>query len=107
MHPWFVWIYWIDPLAYGFEALMGNEFGGQTIPCVGPNLIPSGASYTDLTYQSCAGVSGALPGASSLTGDAYLASLKYSASHIWRDVGILWAWWALLAGLTIFFTCRW
>lgn len=24
MHPWFVWIYWIDPLAYGFEALMAN-----------------------------------------------------------------------------------
>lgn len=24
MHPWFVWIYWINPLAYGFEALMAN-----------------------------------------------------------------------------------
>lgn len=107
MHPWFVWIYWIDPLAYGFEALLGNEFGGQTIPCVANNLIPSGASYTDLAYQSCAGVSGALPGASSLTGDAYLASLKYSASHIWRNIGILWVWWAFFAGLTIFCTCRW
>jgi hypothetical protein len=26
MHPWFVWIYWINPLSYGFESLMGNEF---------------------------------------------------------------------------------
>lgn len=24
MHPWFVWIYWINPLAYGFEALMAS-----------------------------------------------------------------------------------
>lgn len=24
MHPWFVWIYWINPLAYGFESLMAN-----------------------------------------------------------------------------------
>jgi ATP-binding cassette subfamily G (WHITE) protein 2 (SNQ2) len=26
MHPWFVWIYWINPLSFGFESLMGNEF---------------------------------------------------------------------------------
>jgi ABC-type multidrug transport system permease subunit len=26
MHPWFVWIFWINPMAYGFEALLGNEF---------------------------------------------------------------------------------
>jgi ABC-type multidrug transport system permease subunit len=24
MHPWFVWIYWINLFAYGFEALMAN-----------------------------------------------------------------------------------
>ncbi|EAU32222.1 hypothetical protein ATEG_07960 [Aspergillus terreus NIH2624] len=29
MHPWFVWIFWINPMAYGFEALLGNEFYGQ------------------------------------------------------------------------------
>lgn len=32
MHPWFVWIFWINPLAYGFESLMANEFHGRTIP---------------------------------------------------------------------------
>lgn len=47
MHPWFVWIYWINPLAYGFEALMGNEFGGANIPCVSGNLVPNGPSYND------------------------------------------------------------
>ncbi|KAJ1680260.1 ATP-binding cassette transporter snq2 [Spiromyces aspiralis] len=26
MHPWFIWIHWIDPFAYSFRALIGNEF---------------------------------------------------------------------------------
>ncbi|KAF2090833.1 putative Brefeldin A resistance protein [Saccharata proteae CBS 121410] len=108
MHPWFVWIFWIDPLAYGFEALMGNEFHGKVIDCVSNNLIPNfGPEYTDTAHQACAGVQGALPGATSVDGDTYLATLSYSHSHVWRNFGILWAWWALYVGITIFFTCRW
>lgn len=26
MHPWFSWIRWVNPLQYGFECLMSNEF---------------------------------------------------------------------------------
>ncbi|ESZ90193.1 ABC transporter [Sclerotinia borealis F-4128] len=107
MHPWFVWIYWIDPLAYGFSALLANEFKGQVIPCVGPNLVPNGDGYVDLAYQACAGVGGALPGATSVTGEQYLGSLSYSTSNIWRNFGILWAWWVLFVGLTIYFTSNW
>jgi ABC-type multidrug transport system permease subunit/ABC-type multidrug transport system ATPase subunit len=108
MHPWFVWIYWIDPLAYGFEAIMANEFEGQVIPCVYNNLVPNYLpQYENPAHQSCAGVAGAAPGATSLTGEEYLRSLSYSPSHIWRNVGILFAWWALFVGLTIFFTLRW
>lgn len=108
MHPWFVWIYWINPLAYGFEALMGNEFHNQVIPCVNNNLIPNFLpQYADTTHQACSGVRGAAPYATSVSGDDYLASLSYSASHIWRNVGILFAWWALFVIVTIYFTLRW
>ncbi|KAF2813847.1 ABC transporter [Mytilinidion resinicola] len=108
MHPWFVWIYWIDPLSYGFEALMSNEFKGQTIPCVYSNLIPNYLpQYQDSAHQACAGIGGAHPGATEVSGEDYLASLSYSPSHIWRNVGILFAWWVLFVGLTIFFTQRW
>jgi ABC-type multidrug transport system permease subunit len=31
MHPWFVWIYWINPFAYGFEALMANGMFNPSI----------------------------------------------------------------------------
>lgn len=108
MHPWLVWIYWINPLAYGFESLMANEYEGATIPCAYDNLIPNYLpQYQDSTFQACAGVSGARPGATEVSGEDYLASLSYSSSNIWRNVGILFAWWALFVAFTIVFTTRW
>ncbi|KAF2479232.1 ABC transporter [Neohortaea acidophila] len=107
MHPWFVWIYWINPLAYGYEALSGNEFSGAIIPCVNNNLVPNGPGYTNNQFQACTGVRGAPSGAASLTGAEYLHALSYSSSRIWRDFGIIWAWWVLFVALTIFFTSRW
>ncbi|KAE9980928.1 hypothetical protein EG328_011946 [Venturia inaequalis] len=107
MHPWFVWIYWINPLAYGFDALLSNEFKNTRIPCANANLIPNFLpQYQDSGHQACAGVGGAVPFATSVDGNAYLASLSYSSSHIWRNVGILFAWWVLFVALTIFFTLR-
>lgn len=100
-------MYWIDPLAYGFSAILANEFKGTTIPCVGVNLIPSGTGYTDLAYQSCVGVLGATPGATSVSGEQYLAALAYSTSNIWRNFGIIWAFWVLFVALTIIATNNW
>ncbi|KAL3486049.1 ABC-2 type transporter-domain-containing protein [Aspergillus germanicus] len=107
MHPWFVWIYWIDPLAYGFDALLSNEFHGKTIPCVLTNLVPSGPGYENATTQSCTGVGGSVPGRNYVLGDDYLNSLSYDHSHVWRNFGILWAWWALFVVLTIWATSNW
>lgn len=107
MHRWFVWIYWINPLAYGFEALLSNEFHGQKIYCVNNNLIPNGFGYTDVAHQSCAGVRGATQGESFVTGEQYLNALSYSYSHVWRNFGILWAWWALFVAIIIYCTSNW
>jgi len=107
MHPWFVWIYWIDPLAYGFSAILANEMHGQVMPCIGTNLVPNGPGYANPLYQSCAGVGGALQGATTFTGDQYLASLSYSHANVWRNFGILWAWWVLFVVITIVKTSGW
>lgn len=107
MHPWFVWIFWIDPLAYGFEAILANEFHGLTIPCVNNNLVPNGPGYLDSAFQACTGVSGAAVGAVSVTGEEYMASLSYSFDNVWRNFGILWAWWVLYVAITIIFTSGW
>ena len=120
MHPWFVWIYWIDPLgkpswrdrasylqlmrivrfataAYALEALMGNELHDRTFPCVNYNLIPVGPGY-DGRYASCAGVPGSI--GTEVEGDAYLRALSFSYSHVWRNFGIIWAWWVLFVAIT-------
>ncbi|RBR24283.1 uncharacterized protein FIESC28_02773 [Fusarium coffeatum] len=108
MHPWFGWIFWINPMAYAFDALLSNEFHGQTIPCVGPYLVPNGPGYMEgQGGQACAGVGGALPGATSVTGEQYLSHMSFAKSHIWRNFGIICAWWVLFVGLTIFFTNGW
>ncbi|RSL53451.1 hypothetical protein CEP53_007758 [Fusarium sp. AF-6] len=109
MYPWFVWIYWINPLAYAFNALISNEFSGKTIQCVGVNLLPVGPGYnsTSMGHQSCAGVPGAVPGQIFVTGDSYLESFSYSRSDLWRNFGIIWAWWALFVVITVVSTSRW
>ncbi|CBF82934.1 hypothetical protein AN3329.2 [Aspergillus nidulans FGSC A4] len=107
MHPWFSWIFWINPLAYGYEAILSNEFHGQLIPCVNNNLVPNGPGYTNSEFQACTGIRGVPAGASVITGDQYLQGLSYSHAHVWRNFGIMWAWWVLFVILTVYFTSNW
>lgn len=108
MHPWFVWLYWINPMSYAFESLLANEFHATIIPCANANLIPNFLpQYQHTTSAACSGVRGAKPGATFVTGDDYLSSLSYSHGNVWRNVGILFAWWAFFVALTIVFTLGW
>ena len=108
MHPWLSWIFWINPMAYAFDALTSNEFHNTEMPCAGPNLIPNGPGYgPEVGGQSCVGVVGASPGDTRLSGDSYLASLSYSHSHVWRNFGILCAWWVFFIAVTVLFASRW
>jgi ATP-binding cassette subfamily G (WHITE) protein 2 (SNQ2) len=80
----------------------------RVIPCVNNNLIPNFLpQYENTASQACSGVRGAAPMANFVNGDDYLSSLSYSHSHLWRNVGIILAYWALYVGVTIFFTLRW
>ena len=89
MHPWFAWLRWLNPVQYGFEGLMANEFHGSLAPCT--SLVPSGVGYENvsLANQVCA-VNGAQSGKLFVSGDAYLmASFGYTYDHVWRNLGIL------------------
>ncbi|KAH7382111.1 ABC-transporter [Pyrenochaeta sp. MPI-SDFR-AT-0127] len=90
MHPWFKWLNWINPLAYAFEALMVNEFHGREFPCA--SFVPANPNFTGETF--ICSVSGAVAGQTTVSGDSYVqVSFEYSYSHIWRDLGILIAFW--------------
>lgn len=98
MHVWFRWIFWINPAAYAFESLMGNEFGGRTMVCESPQYIPYGPGYTNDAYRGCT-VAGSL--GDQISGERYIhAQYNYSVNHIWRGFGVIIGFWALFAVLT-------
>ncbi|KAK1561726.1 ABC-2 type transporter-domain-containing protein [Colletotrichum navitas] len=88
------WIAKVNPVAYGFEALMINEFGnGRRFPCT--TFVPSGPAYNASMAmpqtRACA-VQGAVAGAPFVDGSAYIAgAFGYLESHRWRNVGIIFA----------------
>lgn len=89
MLSWCRWINYLDPVAYGFEALMVNEFSGRNYDC--SQYVPSG--YGDLSLQQtvCTTV-GSVAGQSYVSGDAFINSqYAYYASNKWRNVGIIFA----------------
>ncbi|KAK9385119.1 ABC-2 type transporter-domain-containing protein [Lipomyces mesembrius] len=90
MHPWFKWLSYINPLAYGFEALMANEFHGRDLACMSA-LIPNGPGFADvsLEYKVCA-ATGSTPGMNFILGDNYMTdAFLYKWTHVWRNFGII------------------
>ncbi|RKP00957.1 hypothetical protein CXG81DRAFT_1071, partial [Caulochytrium protostelioides] len=86
---WYVWIYWINPIAYGFRAIYANQFNGLRLECIEPQLIPSGPAYANvpLANRACASFGGG-PGVTSIAGADYLyAQLGYRPSDIWWCIG--------------------
>jgi ATP-binding cassette subfamily G (WHITE) protein 2 (PDR) len=88
MLPWCRWINYLNPIAYGYESLMVNEYHGRNFTCSAhiPDYANASANNT-----ACDAV-GAIPGLSYVNGDDYLNSAySYYHSHKWRNVGIIFA----------------
>ncbi|PSK43144.1 Brefeldin A resistance protein [Elsinoe australis] len=89
MLGWSRWINYLDPVAYGFESLMVNEFSGQNYEC--SSFVPTGPGYTSRANQVCSAV-GSVAGQSTVNGDVYLDSAyRYYRANKWRNLGILFA----------------
>ncbi|KAK5133859.1 hypothetical protein LTR08_007190 [Meristemomyces frigidus] len=99
MHPWFSWIRWINPVQYGFEGLMANEFYSLQIQCVPPFLVPQGPLATE-QYQGCT-IQGSQPGSAVVSGADYIkVAYTYSRSHLWRNFGFICAFFLFFVALT-------
>ncbi|KAJ4991976.1 ABC transporter cdr4 [Stagonosporopsis vannaccii] len=92
MLGWSKWIRYINPVSYGFEALMVNEFVGRQYEC--DMFIPQGPSYNlpaNSVNHACSAV-GSVAGNPFVDGEVYiLSAYEYQHSHKWRNFGILWA----------------
>lgn len=100
---WFGWLFWVNPVAYSFEAVLTNEFGGRTMECAPSQLVPQGPGIS-IANQGCA-IPGAEPGSSTVSGDAYLSSaFDYSRSNLWRNFGVVIAFTVLYLLITVIAT---
>ena len=87
-YPWFGWLYYLNPVAWNWEAFMTNEFSGRTMQCAESMLVPRGPGV-DPRYQGCA-LTGSSLGSTDVSGDSYLkVSFDFSRSHLWRNWGIV------------------
>lgn len=83
MLGWSRWINYLDPIAYGFEALMINEFSGRNYDC--SQYVPAYPDATGLN-RVCTAV-GSQPGVDYVSGTTYIESAyAYYPSHKWRNV---------------------
>ncbi|KAJ5091406.1 ABC multidrug transporter C [Penicillium alfredii] len=93
MLGWSRWMNYIDPIAYGFESLMVNEFHNRVFQCPPASFIPNGSGYMDvgLMNKICS-TKGARTGSDVVYGDNYLHdSFQYYNTHKWRNLGIMFA----------------
>lgn len=98
MHPWFRWINYLNPLAFGFEALMINEFRNREFPC--SQFVPRGPIYQNITdAQRICAVVGATLQSNVVQGSDYIInSFEYYPKDLWRNFGIVIAFLVGLAG---------
>lgn len=89
MVPWFSWIRFINPIAYGFESLMINEFDGRRYSCA--QFIPFGPGYENASgLERLCATKGAEPGLDYVDGRQFLiTAYNYQPANLWRNIGIL------------------
>ncbi|OKL61090.1 hypothetical protein UA08_03286 [Talaromyces atroroseus] len=100
MRVWFRWIFYLNPGAYAFEALMANEFHGLELDCIAPDYVPYGNGYSDSQspYRGCT-VVGSTDGV--INGETYIGDqFHYSYHHIWRSFGVIVGMWFFFIFLT-------
>ncbi|KAH6845782.1 ABC-2 type transporter-domain-containing protein [Chaetomium sp. MPI-CAGE-AT-0009] len=105
MRPWFRWIFYLNPGAYAFEALMANEFAGLELACVAPQYVPYGPRYDDGgalvgRHRGCT-VLGSDGTTGVVDGRAYVAQqYSYATGHVWRGFGVLVGFWVAFIAVT-------
>ena len=90
MHPWFIWIAYLNPAMFAMESMLSNELFNINLSC-SESVVPRGPAYDDVPFirKACAW-QGATLGNDFVRGKDYLKeALSYSYNYVWRNFGIL------------------
>ncbi|MBW0485131.1 hypothetical protein O181_024846 [Austropuccinia psidii MF-1] len=87
MKVWLRWIYHINPINYGFAALMINEFKRLSFTCSGLSIVPRGSNYpTDVGPNQVCTTLGSQPGSQTIRGEDYIrTAFDFNTNHLWRN----------------------
>ena len=100
---WFGWLYWLNPIAYSFEAVLANEFVNRAMDCAGQMLVPQGPGV-EFAHQGCA-IAGAEVNGHVIPGSWYIKTqYNYAWYHLWRNFGVVIAFSVLYILVTVFAT---
>ncbi|KAG1750901.1 ABC-2 type transporter-domain-containing protein [Suillus lakei] len=101
------WIMWLNPLWWGFGALLVNEF--HTLDGVCSTLVPQGPGYENvsLVNQVCT-TAGSQPGQLLVDGNIYIGlTYDFWYGHLWRNFSVICAFYLVfLAALLIATECN-
>lgn len=104
MQDWLGWVRWLNPVYYGLESVMLNEFIGRDFRC--STFVPMGPGYDSVAAnERVCSTAGSVPGQDMVSGTAYLStSYGFENSHRWRNFGVMIAYMILFMGLHLFAT---
>ncbi|WOO79751.1 ABC transporter G family member 14 [Vanrija pseudolonga] len=97
MKRWLFWLYYLNPLSYGYEAIFANEFYRIDMICDNNYIIPRNIPAANVTgfpdtvgpNQLCS-IAGSVAGQSLVTGSQYMYDgFRFEKAHMWRNFGIL------------------
>ncbi|THH03170.1 hypothetical protein EW145_g6471 [Phellinidium pouzarii] len=98
------WLTWLNPLRYGFEALMANDFPVLNASC--SQLVPWGSAYRNvsLVNQICI-APGSVSGQTNVDGNRYIAVVyDYSYDNLWINFAFILAFGLLFLACLLVFT---
>ncbi|EPQ27618.1 uncharacterized protein PFL1_04756 [Pseudozyma flocculosa PF-1] len=107
MYRWLFWITYINPLYFGFSAVMINEFKDLSLACVGPYITPrnppgQNVYPNDVGPNQVCTLLGSSPGQQFVPGSAYLqASFGYTTDKLWLYFGVVVIFFVGLVALTL------
>ncbi|OCF43306.1 ATP-binding cassette transporter [Kwoniella heveanensis CBS 569] len=111
MKRWLFWLFYLNPLSYGYEAIFVNEFSRIDLTCDSSYIIPRNIPQAGITgYPDTVGpnqlcsIFGSTAGSGVVSGSNYMnAGYSYTKAHRWRNFGILVGFLLFFLALQMFF----